>query len=154
VTGLRTAALVVLLIAACGEKGRAKLVDPDAPVRVVIATPTGDATVTVEVADTKPVIQKGLMHRESLAADRGMLFFMGVERDWGFYMKNTLIPLDIIFITKDLKVAGVARDTVPHSEESRKVGALSIYVLEVNAGWARAHGVERGARVRFENIEL
>jgi uncharacterized protein len=110
--------------------------------------------VTVEVADTKAVIDRGLMDRRELGADHGMLFFMGKERDWSFWMHDTLIPLDIVFITKDLHVAGIARDAVPQTDTSRKVGALSLYVLEVNAGWAAAHHVESGARVRFDNIAL
>ncbi|MBL0219303.1 MAG: DUF192 domain-containing protein [Myxococcales bacterium] len=135
------------------ERHRTQLIDPEAPVRVAIHTVSGEAIVTVEVADTKPVINKGLMDRRDLGAERGMLFFMGKERDWSFWMHDTLIPLDMIFITTDLTVAGVVHDAQPQTETSRKVGAISLYVLEVNAGWSAAHGVETGARVRFENIK-
>ncbi|MBL0218879.1 MAG: DUF192 domain-containing protein [Myxococcales bacterium] len=138
----------------CAERHRAELVDPAAPVRVVISTPAGNATVTVEVADTKAVIDRGLMERRSLGADAGMLFFMNKERDWSFWMHDTLIPLDIVFITKDLHVAGIARDTKPQTDTSIRVGTSSLYVLEVNAGWSAAHHVEAGQRVQFENLKL
>jgi uncharacterized membrane protein (UPF0127 family) len=81
-----------------------------------------------------------------------MLFVMGEERVHTFWMKNTFIALDMIFITKDLKVAGVSADAVPQTEDLRYVDAVSSYVLEVNAGWAKAHGVDAGAAVTFENI--
>ena len=133
---------------------RARLVDRDAPVRVVFETPASEAAVTVEVADTKPVVDRGLAGRTELGADRGMLFFMTDERDWSFWMRNTLIPLDIVFITKDLHVAGIVRDAAAQTDTSRKVGVPSRYVLEVNAGWTARHHVEPGQSVRLENIDL
>ena len=94
------------------------------------------------------------MHRTQLAPDAGMLFFMGYERDHAFWMKNTFIPLDMIFIARDLTVAGIVHRAQPGSERLRRAGAPSLYVLEVNAGWAAAHHVTPGGRVRFENLRL
>lgn len=122
--------------------------------KVHLATPQGEVSVDVEVVDTWPKIEKGLMHRQHLGLDSGMLFLMEGEEDWGFYMKNTLIPLDMIFIAKDFTIVGIVENAVPRDLTSRKVGKPSLYVLEVNGGWTRKHGVVAGAKVRFENVKL
>jgi uncharacterized membrane protein (UPF0127 family) len=67
-------------------------------------------------------------------------------------MRNTLIPLDMLFISRDKHVVGIVERAEPKTETLRKVGALSFYVLEVNGGWARTHQVAPGAKIRFENI--
>ena len=141
--------LVCLLASSC-HRHRAERIDPDAPVRVKI----GDSVVTVEVVDLPDTVKRGLMDRDSLGAEAGMLFFMGKEKDWVFYMHDTKIPLDILFITKQLTVAGVVHDAVPMSEKRLMIGELSLYVLEVNAGWAAKHGVAKGQPVTLENIKL
>jgi hypothetical protein len=120
--------------------------------KVVLQTADGEATVTVEVVATEGKIQRGLMFREHLPPDDGMLFIMGYESDHTFYMRNTLIPLDMIFITRDLKVAGVVERAEPRTETLRRVYAPSLYVLEVNGGWAAAHKVTAGAKVRFVGV--
>jgi uncharacterized protein len=112
----------------------------------------GDAKVTVEVVATEAKIEKGLMYREHLPPDGGMLFLMGTEYDWKFYMRNTLIPLDMIFIGKDMTIAGIVANAEPRTETLRSVGKPSLYVLEVNAGWAAAHKVQAGAKVRFDHV--
>jgi len=120
--------------------------------KVIIETAAGPQPVTVEVVYTPPKIERGLMYREHLAPDAGMLFFMGTEYDWAFYMRNTLIPLDMIFITKDMTIAGVVANAEPKTETLRRVGKPSLYVLEVNGGWAAAHQATAGAKVRFEQL--
>ena len=120
--------------------------------RVVIATAGGDAVVDVEVVASEGAIRRGLMFRQHLPPGGGMLFLMAVEKDWTFWMRNTLIPLDMIFIRSDMTVAGVVENAEPKTEVLRSVGERSRYVLEVNGGWARAHGVMRGVTVRFENV--
>lgn len=111
------------------------------------------AAVTVEVVRTPRQIQRGLMFREHLPADHGMLFLMREERVHSFWMRNTLIPLDMIFIGKDMTVAGVVANARPLTENSRRVDEPSYYVLEVNAGWAAAHHVGPGTPVRFQDVE-
>jgi hypothetical protein len=122
---------------------------PTSGPRVTLSTPRGDITVGVEVVQSEPMKERGLMFRRYLAPDDGMLFLMGEERDWSFWMRNTLIPLDMIFITKDMTVAGVSANAEPMTETSRAVGKPSLYVLEVNGGYAAQHGVIDGARVQF-----
>ncbi|MDQ3300446.1 MAG: DUF192 domain-containing protein [Myxococcota bacterium] len=119
---------------------------------VHLETPRGEVAVTVEIVATQPKIEKGMMFREHLAPDAGMLFFMSREHEWSFYMRNTLIPLDMIFIAKDMTVAGIVHKAEPRTETLRKVGKPSLYVLEVNGGWSEAHQVAPGAKVRFEHM--
>ena len=121
---------------------------------VSITTPRGEATVTVEIASTPDEIHRGLMFRDHLPPDAGMLFVMGADDAWAFYMLNTRIPLDMIFITRDLTVAGVISNAEPCTETLRNVGKVSRYVLEVNGGWAAAHQITEGAKVRFEGVPL
>lgn len=121
---------------------------------VSISTPRGEATVTVEIVSTPDEIHRGLMFRDHLPRDAGMLFVMGADDAWAFYMLNTRIPLDMIFITRDLIVAGIISNAEPCTETLRNVGKVSRYVLEVNGGWAAAHQVTEGAKVRFEGVAL
>ena len=157
------ASALIVLATACSSGAKrddasTKTTPPEArtpvaePTKVIIETPAGPQTVGVEVVYTAPKIERGLMYREHLAPDAGMLFFMGSESDWAFYMRNTLIPLDMIFITKDMTIAGVVANAEPRTETLRRVGTPSMYVLEVNGGWAAAHQATAGAKVRFENV--
>ena len=122
--------------------------------KVYLSTPGGEVAVDVEVVATEAKIQKGLMFRQHLALDAGMLFLMGREHTWSFWMRNTLIPLDMIFIGKDMTIAGIVENAQPLSESLRQVDRPSLYVLEVNGGWTRQHGVTAGAQVRFENVPI
>lgn len=120
--------------------------------RVHIATPGGEVSVHVEVVSTPPKIQRGLMYRQHLPLDAGMLFLMPEERVHTFYMRNTLIPLDMIFIGRDLTIAGIVENAEPRTETLRSVDRPSMYVLEVNGGWTRSHQVVPGAKVRFDGV--
>jgi len=120
--------------------------------KVHIATKSGDATVEVEIVSTWAKIERGLMFREHLPPDQGMLFLMPEEKEWPFWMKNTLIPLDLIFITKGMTVAGVVQNAAPRTEDLRRVDAPSLYVLEVNGGYAAKHAILDGAKVSFEGV--
>lgn len=121
--------------------------------KVVLEGAGGASAVTVEVVQSPGLVQKGLMYRKYLDADAGMLFLMGDVDDHYFWMKNTLISLDIMFITTDLQVAGILENMQPHDTNSKGVGKPSLYVLEVNGGYAKAHGISAGTKVRFEGVE-
>lgn len=116
---------------------------------ISIATPYGEATVTIEIAATREAIERGLMFRDHLPYDRGMLFVMEMDTVWSFYMRNTFIPLDMIFIARDWTVAGVIPNAEPCTETRRSINKPSSFVLEVNAGWAHAHQIMPGAQVRL-----
>lgn len=148
--------ILLVCIAACSRDAPRELrIDPSAPVRVSFANANAEAPgVTVEVVQSANAIKQGLMFRKELPADHGMLFLMKREKDWSFWMKDTLIPLDMIFITRELTVAGIVDRATPGSNDFRRVGVPSLYVLEVNGGWAERNGVPIGAKVRFENLRL
>jgi uncharacterized membrane protein (UPF0127 family) len=117
----------------------------------VIFMPPGrnPVAVTVEIASTPRERQRGLMYREDLAADAGMLFIFEAPQQLSFWMHNTYIPLDMIFIKADLTVLGVVENTTPLSDDSCSVPGPSQFVLEVNALFARRHGIAAGTRVQL-----
>ena len=101
----------------------------------------------LEVADTERLRRKGLMFRKpgELSASQGMLFIYPRSEQLSFWMKDTYIPLDIIFIDSSLKVVGVAANTRILSEEPIKAPAASQYVVELLAGSAAKAGIGAGA---------
>jgi uncharacterized membrane protein (UPF0127 family) len=126
---------------------------PRPPPRVVFETAGGGRpAVTVELARTPEDRERGLMYRERLAADAGMLFLFDESSDHEFWMKNTQVPLDMIFVGEDGRVVGVVERAEPFTLTGRGVGRPSRYVVEVNAGWTAANGVRTGDRVVFENV--
>ncbi len=149
-----TARALPLLLVAAAACANAKGTDASARgARVVIETAAGARrSVNVEVARTDAERARGLMFRRSLASDAGMLFLFDESAEHGFWMQNTLIPLDMIFIDDDGRVVGIVERAEPLTTTPRTVGAPSRYVLEVNGGWSATHGVARGDRVRFENV--
>jgi uncharacterized protein len=104
----------------------------------------------LEIADTPELRQRGLMFRRSLAPDRGMLFVFPYEAEQAFYMKNTYVPLDMVFVTSDNRVLGVVEDARPLTLDVRGVDGLSRYVIELNAFTAKAKGIGPGTRVTFD----
>jgi uncharacterized membrane protein (UPF0127 family) len=103
----------------------------------------------VEIAAKDAERQKGLMFREHLADDEGMLFLFPTERYNSFWMHNTLIPLDMIFIDADWNVVGIVENAKPLTDDPRRVDRMSRYVLEVNAGFSARYGLAAGATVKF-----
>ncbi|MET0384406.1 MAG: DUF192 domain-containing protein [Polyangiales bacterium] len=121
-----------------------------APARVLLM-PAGrePLSVEVEVVDTPAGRQQGLMYRKQLGADAGMLFIFDQPAQQSFWMRNTYLPLDIIFITADWTVLGIVENATPQTDTPRAVPGESQYVLEVNAGYSRRHGLEAGTSVRY-----
>ncbi len=95
---------------------------------------------------------RGLMERRRLGERRGMLFVFDREEEQRFWMKNTWIPLDMIFIGENLKVVGVVHEAEPGSLSPRFVPQPSRYVLEINGGLARHFGIVRGASVDLSEV--
>ncbi len=153
--------LIMLAIAAAscspGAKSDAKApavqtVHPASGLRVIPLTiQRGKKRLTfkVEVAGTSEEQARGLMFRTAMGANEGMIFPMKPPRGAAFWMRNTVIPLDIIFIGPDRRISNIAANTVPYSEESvPSVGAVSA-VLELNGGRAAALGIVAGDRVNW-----
>lgn len=120
---------------------------------IKINTSSGKVIVYSELAQTNEERQQGLMNRTELEEDRGMLFIFPKEQMFTFWMKNTLIPLDIIFIDKEKTIINIAENTKTNqTSEVYSSKRKGLYVLEVNGGWCKRNGVKAGDNVEF-NIE-
>ncbi len=115
-------------------------------VRIVFPDAAG-ASVDAEVTSTVQDAQRGLMYRRSMAEDHGMLFDMGARGIYEFWMHDTCIPLDMVFADVDGFIVGIVENAPPLNDIPRGVACASRYVLELNAGWTRAHGVKAGQRM-------
>ncbi|MCB9591510.1 MAG: DUF192 domain-containing protein [Sandaracinaceae bacterium] len=120
----------------------------------VVLEPDGGepVTVQVEVAATVALQRRGLMFRRSMPRDAGMLFVFEEPEVQSFWMRNTYLRLDMIFIGEDHRVAGIVENAQPLTEAPRAIDAESKYVLEVHGGYAAAHGIVPGTRVRFVGL--
>ena len=153
-TVLRIFAAAALCALACSSAARPPERAAPAGPRVVVETRAGARhAVTVELARTDAQRARGLMFRTELAPDAGMLFLFDETADHAFWMKNTLIPLDMLFIGDDGRIVGIVARAAPGDLTPRSAGGPSRYVLEVNGGWAEAHGVSPGDRVHFEGVD-
>ena len=112
-----------------------------------IATDTGAVLFTVEIADTETLRARGLMFRQRLPEDRGMLFDFGLPREVSMWMKNTYISLDMLFIRADGSIAYIAENTVPQSLQAIGVRESVLAVLELAGGAARRLGIRTGDMV-------
>ncbi len=119
--------------------------------RVAIVAPDGStlATVKIEIADTPQSQELGLMYRDALAGDAGMLFVFAEPSHQVFWMKNTRIPLDMLFADSQRRVIGIVANAEPYSEARLSVPGDSQYVLEVNGGFCQRRGVKAGDRLDF-----
>ena len=115
--------------------------------------PEGVSTFSVEIADTAETRARGLMFRKSMDDDHGMLFVYPRQRPVAFWMKNTFIPLDMIFVDETGVVKAVHADAIPHDTTPIPSGAPVRFVVEVNAGIAEAKGIGPGAEMRHPVID-
>jgi uncharacterized membrane protein (UPF0127 family) len=112
-----------------------------------IVTRTGVQVFSVEMATTEQEKETGLMYRKELADGKGMLFDFSPEQQISMWMKNTYIPLDMIFIRADGRILRIAENTEPMSTRIISSGGLAKGVLEVIAGTAKKYGIQPGDRV-------
>ena len=106
----------------------------------------------IEIADTDYEIQTGLMYREGMEQNQGMLFVFPDMAYHSFYMKNTLIPLDLIFIDDQLRVVTIKQNAQPLDESGIPSEVPVQYVLEVNAGLTASWGLEAGDRIVYKTL--
>jgi uncharacterized membrane protein (UPF0127 family) len=106
--------------------------------------------IDTEIAENDHDRQRGLMFRTQMADTHGMIFVFADKDDHSFWMHNTCIPLDMLFIDEDGLIVGIEENTPTLSDDTFSVGCLSKYVLEVNAGWTRAHGIKAGQWVKID----
>ena len=149
-------AAMLLLASCCSAPQPAAPVPPPATAsgpRVLL--PDG-AAIQVELATDEATRAQGLMYRDHLADDRGMLFFFPESGDYPFWMKNTLIPLDMIWIDDQRLIAHVAWNVPPCKADpcpNYPPNAKAKYVLELAAGVAAKHHLANGQALRFEGMD-
>ncbi len=151
---LRACLWLTLAAAGCKSGGH-QASSPQAPgaaPSVVIQADGRAVPFRVELAVTPEEHARGLMYRSHLDPDAGMLFVFDDARVQRFWMKNTLIPLDMIFIAPDRRIAGVVANAVPQTETERMVPARSQYVLEIGGGLAAQLGIHAGEQVEMHGV--
>jgi uncharacterized protein len=147
---LLAAVVLAASLASCGEKSAPpaapKTVNDHFPIRI------GERTVRMQIAALPPEMERGLMFRQSLGADEGMLFVFPQPDRLSFWMRNTILPLDIGYINAE----GVLREIYPlHPRDETSVashGRDLKFALEVNQGWFKANGVKPGDRLDLDAV--
>ncbi|MFZ2029739.1 MAG: DUF192 domain-containing protein [Vitreimonas sp.] len=152
---LRAAGVAVLLtIAACAQPNAPAAQDaaghlgPLPMEDLSVETQGGVQRFHVEIADNDAEREQGLMYRRSMSADHGMLFIFDPPSPQSFWMHNTFLPLDIIFIGADGRILNIAANATPFSDDNIPSAGPVRGVLELNAGRAAALGILPGDRVR------
>lgn len=143
---MRAATLMVLILVALSRPMAAQAQTARSALEIVTAEGRRHAF-AVEVAATPDHLARGLMFRRSLAADEGMLFDFGQPQIVAMWMKNTLIPLDMLFLAADGRVINIAERTVPHSLDAHASAAPARAVLEIGGGIVQRLGIRPGDRV-------
>ncbi len=145
---LRNNLLIVplFILIACGSSSSALSYESTT---VSIQSSGQTLTVTAEIADTVVKQNQGLMNRTSLDENAGMLFVFDSEAERSFWMKDTFIPLDILFISAAKEIVSIEENTTPLSEEAILSSSPAQYVLEVNAGYVASHNVNIGDPLSF-----
>lgn len=110
--------------------------------------------ITIEIADNESEQSQGLMYRRSMADSCGMLFVFGAEEPRSFWMKNTHIPLDIIFADEGFRILNIVSGTVPFSEAPVPSSGPARYVVEVNAGYTAKYNIKPGCKISYQLIAL
>lgn len=116
-------------------------------------TESKEITVALRIADEPQQIQRGLMFVEALPPFEGMIFIMPAMGVHSFWMKNTLIHLDMIFIDEERRIVGIVENAEPLTLTPRTVNRPSRYVIEVNGGFAKKHGLHSGDRVSLQGLK-
>ena len=139
--------IIALIVIGIGLVGYSFL--PSGGISMVVIN---DVFIEVEVADDALERASGLMFRPSLGENQGMLFVFDKERQLSFWMKNTLIPLDLIFVDDDLVIIDIKEDFEPcraEDEVCKTYSSYGKYVIEVNSGYVEAKGIVVGDGVEF-----
>ena len=149
--------LVFVLTSIFGAQSVLSMGDKDASVpnqvplnKVLIETDQGQFEIFIELANEPEERRRGLMFRQTMPLNAGMLFDFERPREISMWMKNTPLPLDMFFIRRDGTIARIAESTEPFSLASIPSGEKVLAVLEVNAGIAQRFGAKPGDRVRHK----
>jgi hypothetical protein len=104
--------------------------------------------IDIEIPDTPEEKRRGLMYRKTMAETEGMFFVNEIHKFRFFWMKNTYIPLDMIFVDKKMQIIKIEKKTAPLSENLITVPKEAQYIIEVNAGFCDRHGIRTGDSIR------
>ncbi len=115
---------------------------------LIIGSGNKAQTFQVETAVSDEDLARGLMYRKKLDADKGMIFIFETPRNTAFWMKNTYIPLDMIFVNKDYKISGIVENVAPLSEKLIYSPKQTIAVIELNAGTVSKTNLHKGMKVQ------
>jgi uncharacterized membrane protein (UPF0127 family) len=120
----------------------------------VIHPESGDTikTLQIEFADTQRKIQYGMMYRKQMDPATGMLFLMDQRRPQSFFMKNTYVPLDIIFIDEDFSVVSIQKNAEPLNTKSLPSEGPALYVLEIYGGESDKIGIDKGTIIKWARL--
>lgn len=151
--------VLAILIFSCGEEAPKKKTKP-APTEkeevvymnegtITFYGEKDTSTITFELANTPAEIQKGLMYRDNMPDSVGMLFRFPNEDMRSFWMKNTNIPLDIIFVKSNLEIENIEAYAQPYSQYSLPSTGPAQYVIEVNAGYSEKRGIQSGTKIEI-----
>lgn len=143
-------ALLVLSAFAFAQEDPTPVVETDYSSPLSILSGETEHAFTVELALTQDEVSTGMMFRPEMAANVGMLFDLGEKREANFFMKNTLVPLDILFLSSSGEIMSIAHNAVPLSERPIFSGLPVSYVLELKGGQAGILGIQPGDIVRHE----
>ena len=147
---------LALLITACSAPQKTTAAPaPAATSEPRVILPDG-AAIQVELAIDEGTRTQGLMYRDRLAADRGMLFFFPQSGEYPFWMKNTLIPLDMVWIDDHRRIVHIASNVPPCTADpcpNYPPNAAAKYVLELAAGVAAKHHLRNGQVLRYEGMD-
>ena len=121
--------------------------------RIQLRGDWGKASFSVEIADNGETRARGLMHRTSMPRSHGMLFVFESPRPTAFWMRNTLIPLDMLFATEDGVVTRIHENAVPLDETLIPGGEDIMYVLEINGGLSSQFGITEGSVLRHPMMD-
>ena len=122
------------------------------PDTVDLRWPGGTARFHVDLADTPELQSRGLMYRAQMASSTGMLFVFPEPKHASFWMKNTLIPLDMLFLDAEGRVSKIHENAVPHDETAIDGGEDVKFVLEINGGLVARLHLPKGAEMRHPSI--
>lgn len=150
---------ISLSFSACNEDKKEKTIETD-PIsftkegELYLIKASGDtiSKLDIEIAESDYEHQTGLMYRESMRKDQGMLFIYDSESVHNFYMKNTYFPLDIIYYGADSTLVSIQKNTTPRDETSLPSEGPSKFILEVNGGLADEWGLKKGDKIDFTKI--
>ncbi|MFZ3077307.1 MAG: DUF192 domain-containing protein [Candidatus Aenigmatarchaeota archaeon] len=139
---LAIAAVAVILLLAIGSMSSAK--------NVSVKFPNSGVSLKAEVADTPYMLGRGLMFRQKMFLDSGMLFVFSQQQILKFWMKNTLMPLDMIFISENFTIVNIVEDAKPCTSNCEIYSSIAPakYTVEANAGFVRNNGIKVGDEVR------